>query len=687
MSIGIWQKQGVVIPKVGDLPAQPNVLYEAGAHILSPNVDGKVFKMWFDNDNGASDPTNGICYAESNDGLSWTRYSSNPVIPTSQQTFSKMTKVGGTYYYNVGPLPGPIAVYTSTDGISWTLRNANALVLGPGAAWDDNSICLLAVATIDDAGTWWAYYAGAKNRNVTGWGAGLATSPDGINWTKSVSNPIIPPTPTGGIAPSFHFEKINGVYYGWTQIILPTIPLQTDAEVPSDITRFSALNPGGPWTRLNSTTLYRSVPGVDGVNSYQDYSVGPATGQVADPSMVSVNGSIYLYFTTSNFNSPGGIACAIAPSTTFAQLVQTYEGIKDVPIPENLGLNLNQLASDSFAGTDANPIGGSWTTFQTNSVFAAAQRVSNKAEGTATGKNSTAWWNGLTWNADQWAQVTIGACSANSYVGVVLRQDTATSQTCYQFLWHGSTGSSGAWFIYKVTGGATFSQLATGPTVPVNVGDVLTASAIGTTLSFYLNGNLLTTVVDSSISVGAAGFNIQPTVVIGNATLSAWSGGNIVSSPSVLFGISGSLGADGAGATVSWSGPSSGSVIADGSGNYNTGEVLANGVAYIITPIKSGAVFSPLNSSQTVFNADISGINFTATSGSTAYSVPDCRVTPFGPNASRTVQGTKIYDVQVSDNSAVPGVDSRAAGAPVDCRVSPNIPQNSRTPGTYGPGE
>jgi hypothetical protein len=69
------------------------------------------------------------------------------------------------------------------------------------------------------------------------------------------------------------------------------------------------------------------------------------------------------------------------------------------------------------------------------------------------------------------------------------------------------------------------------------------------------------------------------------------------------------------------------------------------------------------------------------------YSVPDCRVAPAGPNASRTVNNTKIYDVQTSSNPAIPPTDSRTAGAPVDSRVSPNIPQNSRTPGTYGPGE
>jgi hypothetical protein len=69
------------------------------------------------------------------------------------------------------------------------------------------------------------------------------------------------------------------------------------------------------------------------------------------------------------------------------------------------------------------------------------------------------------------------------------------------------------------------------------------------------------------------------------------------------------------------------------------------------------------------------------------YSVPDDRVAPEIVNTSRTVQGTKIFDVETSTNAAVPGTDSRAADAPVDSRVAAIVPQNSRTPGTFGPGE
>jgi hypothetical protein len=75
------------------------------------------------------------------------------------------------------------------------------------------------------------------------------------------------------------------------------------------------------------------------------------------------------------------------------------------------------------------------------------------------------------------------------------------------------------------------------------------------------------------------------------------------------LGISGGLGVAGAGATVSWSGASSGSVIADGSGNYNTGEVLGMGT-YTIIPSKAGYRFTPTNRGETITSADITGANF-----------------------------------------------------------------------------
>jgi hypothetical protein len=77
--------------------------------------------------------------------------------------------------------------------------------------------------------------------------------------------------------------------------------------------------------------------------------------------------------------------------------------------------------------------------------------------------------------------------------------------------------------------------------------------------------------------------------------------------------ISGSAGV--AGASVSWTGPSSGSVTADPEGNYLiTG--LGNG-SYTITPSLAGQAFNPPNQVQTISGANIAGLNFNATSAST----------------------------------------------------------------------
>jgi hypothetical protein len=60
------------------------------------------------------------------------------------------------------------------------------------------------------------------------------------------------------------------------------------------------------------------------------------------------------------------------------------------------------------------------------------------------------------------------------------------------------------------------------------------------------------------------------------------------------------------------------------------------------------------------------------------YSTPDCRVSPFGPNMGiAQSDGSVFYVGQSSSNPAVPGADSRAAGAPVDSRAA-GAPVNSR---------
>lgn len=101
--------------------------------------------------------------------------------------------------------------------------------------------------------------------------------------------------------------------------------------------------------------------------------------------------------------------------------------------------------------------------------------------------------------------------------------------------------------------------------------------------------------------------------------------------------------------------------------------------------------------------SDVNALQISRFSGGTtgttaAYSVPDSRNYANFPNDSRDIQGTQIYDVpsvfslrywfDALFNRTQPlPLDSRVAGETTDSRVAGIIPQNSRTPGTFGPGE
>jgi hypothetical protein len=75
------------------------------------------------------------------------------------------------------------------------------------------------------------------------------------------------------------------------------------------------------------------------------------------------------------------------------------------------------------------------------------------------------------------------------------------------------------------------------------------------------------------------------------------------------YSISGALGANAAGATVTLSGAATATQTADASGNYSFSG-LANG-SYTVTPTKTPLTFTPLNAAVTVSGANVPGVNFT----------------------------------------------------------------------------
>jgi hypothetical protein len=521
-TINTWQDQGTVLNSIsGQSPGQPNVIYESGAKILA----GTVFKMWVGT-------AIGLCYAESNDGLSWTEYSSNPVISAASHMFPRIFKYNGIYYLYASVLGGsPIAAYTSTDGVTWTLQNPSAITLGSSNAFDGSSIYASGVLGVIN-GTWYMSYAGYNATVSQTYPAGLATSTDGIHWTKYSGNPIIN---DGIISANFDFHTVNGIYYGWTQVTMPGIPSYNNEAsfgLPSDISRYMAASPTGPWTFLGQSTLYRVL---------SSEGVGLPTGQVADPALVEVGGNVYLYYSAKSAGQSANnsiINCAIAYSMTIAGLVGSYEGMYDVPFITTGGLvlNLTQTASDNFQRNNANPISGQWTELNTgDSNYTTAQLTSGIVQSNAASKGCSYWYDGVSFNSDQWAQATIAACQANSYVGVTLRASTSNATTCYAVRFYGATGSAGKLSIGRFLNGSYTSISGELTTPVVNVGDVLTASVIGQTVAAYINGDLIAMVTDTIITSGSAGFYLYPISAPNNAAISSFAAGSVNNAPGIVL--------------------------------------------------------------------------------------------------------------------------------------------------------
>ncbi len=505
-----WTDHGVISTGLGTDPEQPTVMYLAsGCQIVS----SPCFAMWYTT--GASGTSQSINYAESQTpttNSSWSAYSSNPVL--SAYGFGRVYKNGSTYYlfaspYNSGSLPKQIDVYTSSNGLSWSLATSGALTKD-GNHWDATALCQLNVLAIV-SGTWYGYYTGLSNTSE--WSMGLATSTNGTTWTPGGSNPVIT---AYGPSNFSTWQYIGGNYYGWSQIVMPFYPYNSG--LPSDIMRFSTPSPTGPFTALGTTTFYRTQT-LEGV--------GMTLGQVADPCLIAVGGTTYMFFTsTDNDGAPYQISVATT-SAPFNQLVFSAEGVNNIPIPFT-SYNLAMQASDAFARANGG-LGANWTQMSSNSGFTSGQIVSNQVTCGTAGDNCDSYYNAITWPNDQWVTVTVDTCLASSFVGIALR---ATANNDYRIYWHGTAGSSGTVVFQRYHG--SFSALTTSPSsiaFTLNTNDTLTGAVIGTNIYLYHNGALVGTASDSNISSGSGGFAMSPTTATSNAYIGLFSGGGFQSAP------------------------------------------------------------------------------------------------------------------------------------------------------------
>jgi predicted GH43/DUF377 family glycosyl hydrolase len=166
------------------------------SHAYTPFVifDSGVYHMWY----SGRDATNyRIGYATSPDGITWTKKPSEPVLdnglPMSWEEWyvngPSVIFNGTTYqmwYTGSNGLNGQVGYATSNDGISWTKSLSNPVLNNGPTSWD--SVHAAAPSVVYDGILYHMWYHGFDGSN---WRIGYATSPDGILWTKGGSNPVM----------------------------------------------------------------------------------------------------------------------------------------------------------------------------------------------------------------------------------------------------------------------------------------------------------------------------------------------------------------------------------------------------------------------------------------------------------------------------------------------------------------
>ena len=162
--------------------------------------NGTLFLMAYRGENATTFTNGAIGVAESKDGISWVKYSGNPVItpgpadPFLGEPFALRWQITYNMWYaakSVNAPTSPVKIFyaTSANGIKWTKWSTP--VLSPSSdpnAWDSATVTSPAVVRQDlNFGLW---YTGL-NQSGTHPQIGYATSTDGVGWSKSTANPIL----------------------------------------------------------------------------------------------------------------------------------------------------------------------------------------------------------------------------------------------------------------------------------------------------------------------------------------------------------------------------------------------------------------------------------------------------------------------------------------------------------------
>ena len=188
-----WHKVGELLP---EQPCETNGLCAPGARVIS----GRVHLFYQTYGNG---PRDAICHAVSDDGLKFVRDPSNPVFrPTG--AWNSARAIDAEVFEHDGRLllcfatrdpAGQIqmlgvaaAGLDSGFGQGAWRQLGDGPILKPELPWETK--CIEAPSVLRRGDTLYLFYAGGYNNDPQQ--IGVATSKDGIRWTRLMTEPLLP---------------------------------------------------------------------------------------------------------------------------------------------------------------------------------------------------------------------------------------------------------------------------------------------------------------------------------------------------------------------------------------------------------------------------------------------------------------------------------------------------------------